>query len=62
MQFKISRGDCLKSGAWTVCRFNTGLGKRGCGSHMFKVSVMVKVTRDSLLAQIFLFSYVVLLL
>ena len=39
-----------------------GFGKRGCGSHMFKVSITVKVTRDSLLAQTFLFSYVVLLL
>ena len=24
-------GDCLKRGAWTVCRFKGGLGKKGFG-------------------------------
>ena len=25
-------GDCLKRGAWTVCRFKGGLGKKDGGS------------------------------
>ena len=24
----VYRGDCLKGGAWTVCRFKRGLGKK----------------------------------
>ena len=24
----IYRGDCLKTGAWTLCRFNRGLGEK----------------------------------
>ena len=27
----IYRGDCLEKGAWTVCRFKEGLGKKRGG-------------------------------
>ena len=34
LQKTIYRGDCLKRGAWTVCRFKRGLGKKE-GSGIF---------------------------
>ena len=27
----IYRGNCLKRGTWTVCRFKRGLGEKGLG-------------------------------
>ena len=36
----ISRGDCLKRGAWPVCRFKGDLSKKG-GGGMFLRGVLI---------------------